>query len=262
VIAGTDISGFGMHQVVCNLLADEEGLTVESLGFASDAELIDHLAGGATPHVIISFPPAYLVANKQYGYEVAVMGTQLGGKLTYTAEIIAGANTGVASVADVAGRSICWGNPNFLAGNKVPKLMLLAAGINPETDLGEQQEMMTQDQVTTAVYNGECEVGTVSEGALGRLEKQHADALDKVVVVAESPPIPSMALSFAPGLSDEVKAAVIEGYRAVLARAGNEGAAALQMAYGWESVDDVEDSLFDPLRELIRDAKAGAEDLL
>jgi phosphonate transport system substrate-binding protein len=262
IVAATDISGFGMHGVVCNLLADEGGLTVETQAFASDAELIDYLAGGATPHVIISFPPAYLVAHEQHGYEVAVMGTQLGGRYTYNAQIIAGADTGVTSIADVPGRSVCWGNPDFLAGNKVPRLMLWAAGINPETDLGAQQEMMTQDQVTTAVYNGECEVGTVSEGAIGRLEKQYPDVTDKVVVVAESPPIPSVALSFAPGLSDEVKAGVIEAYRAVLARAGNEGAAALQMAYGWESVDDVEDELFEPLRELIRDAKLEIDALL
>jgi phosphonate transport system substrate-binding protein len=262
IIAATDISGFNLHQVVAGLFAEETGMTVESPSFPSDAELIAYLEGGATPHVIISFPPAYLVAHERYGYEVEVMGTQLGGRLTYTAQIIAGANTGITSIEDVAGRSICWGNPNFLAGNRVPRMMLWAAGINPDTDMGEATETMTQDQVTTGVYNGDCEVGTVSEGALGRLERQHEDAMDKVVVVAESPPIPSVALSFAPDLSDELKTAIIEGFRAVLARAGNEGAQALQMGYGWDSVDDVEDDLFDPLRDLIRDAKMEIDALL
>jgi ABC-type phosphate/phosphonate transport system substrate-binding protein len=100
----------------------------------------------------------------------------------------------------------------------------------------------------------------VAEGAISRLERQHPDAATRVLVVAESPPIPSLGLSFAPGLPDDVKTAVIAGYRAVLAR--GDGAQALQMGYGWESVDDVQDSLYDALRQLIRDAKVEADELL
>jgi phosphonate transport system substrate-binding protein len=262
VIAATDVSGFGFHQVVSGLLAEETGFTVESPAFPSDTELVQYLASGETPDVIISFPGGYLVANKLYGYEVALMGTQLGGQLTYTAQVIAGADTGVASLADLAGRSICWGNPDFLAGYKVQRLMLWAEGIDPDTDLGQATQMMTQDQVATAVYNGDCEVGTVAEGAISRLERQHPDAATKVVVIAESPPIPSLGLSFAPGLPDDVKTAVIDGYRAVYARSGNDGAQALSMGYGWESVDDVDDALYDPLRQLIMDAKVEADELL
>jgi phosphonate transport system substrate-binding protein len=262
VIAATDVSGFNFHQVVSGLLAEETGFTIESPAFPSDTELVQYLASGETPDVIVSFPGGYLVANKLYGYEVALMGTQLGGKLSYTAQFIAGADTGITSLADVAGRSICWGNPDFLAGYKVQRLMLWAAGIDPDTGMGQATQMMTQDQVATAVYNSDCEVGTVAEGAITRLERQHPDAATRVLVVAESPPIPSVGLSFAPGLPDDVKAAVIAGYRAVYARSGNDGAQALSMGYGWESVDDVEDSLYDPLRELIRDAKVEADELL
>jgi phosphonate transport system substrate-binding protein len=262
VIAATDVSGFNFHQVVSGLLAEETGFTVESPAFPSDTELVQYLVSGETPDVVISFPGGYLVANKLYGYEVALMGTQMGGQLTYTAQFIAGADTGIASLADVAGRSICWGNPDFLAGYKVQRLMLWAEGINPDTDLGQATQMMTQDQVATAVYNGDCEVGAVAEGAISRLERQHPDAATRVLVVAESPPIPSVGLSFAPGLPDDVKSAVIAGYRAVYARSGNDGAQALSMGYGWESVDDVDDSLYDPLRQLIRDAKVEADELL
>ncbi len=260
VIAAVDVSGFNFHQVVSGLVAEETGLTIESPAFPSDAELVQSLASGEMPDVIISFPSGYLVAHEKYGYEVAVMGTQLGGQLTYTAEIIAGADTGIASLADVAGRSICWGNPDFLAGYKVQRLMLWAEGIDPDTDMGQATQMMTQDQVATAVYNGDCEVGAVAEGAISRLERQHPDAATRVLVVAESPPIPSLGLSFAPDLPDDVRAAVIDWYRAVLAR--DDGAQALQMGYGWESVDDVDDSLFDPLRDLIKAAKKGMDSLL
>jgi len=255
-----DVSGFMFHQLVSGLLADETGLTVESPPYASDAELVAALAAGETPHVIISFPSGYLVAHEDYGYEVAVMGTQLGGKLTYTAEIIAGADTGVTSLADAAGKSFCWSSPNFLGGYRVPRLMLAAEGIDPETDLGEQSEVMTLDNVTRGVYQGDCQMGAISGGGRSRLEDEFPDVMDRVVVVAESPPIPSMGLSFAPGLSDDVQAAIIAGYRAVLAR--DDGSQALQMGYGWESVDDVDDTLFDPLRDLINSAHQGMDALL
>ncbi len=259
IVAATDISGFALHGVVCELLAEEAGLSVEGRSFPSDAELVASLAAGEMPHVIISFPAGYLVAHEKYGYEVAVVGTQLGGQLTYTSEIIAGADTGVTSLTDAAGRSFCWANPNFLSGYKVPRLMLWAAGINPETDLGEESDVKILDAVTRGVYEGDCEMGAISGNGRTRLQNQYPDVLDKVVV-AESPPIPSVALSFSPDLPDAIQAAVIEGYRAVLAR--DDGAQALQMGYGWESVDDVEDTLFDPLRDLIEAAKKGIEALL
>lgn len=259
VIAATDVSGMAFHQVVSGLLAEETGYTIESPAFPSDLELADSLASGDTPHVIISFPGGYLVAHEQYGYDVALVGTQLGGQVGYHAEIIAGADTGIASLSDVAGRSVCWGNPNFLAGYKVQRLMLWAEGIDPDTDLGQATQMMTQDQVGTGVYNGDCEVGTVAEGAIGRLERQYPDAATKVVIVAESPLIPSMTLSFASDVPDEVRTAIIEGYQAL---AASDDAQALLMGYGWETLEEADDALFDPLRQLIRDARVEADELL
>jgi len=260
VIAVVDISGFTFGQVVTGLLAEETGLAIESPAFGSDGELVDSLAAGETPHAIIAFPPGYLVAHEQYGYEVAAVGTQLGGEVGYTAEVIAGAGTGIDSLSDVAGRSICWGNPQFLAGSRVQRLMLLAEGIDPTSDLGEETELLTHDLVTTAVYNGDCEVGTVFGGARNRLENKYPDVLDKVVIVAESPLIPSMSLSFAAGVPDDVKEALIEGFLAVAGR--DDGAQALQMAYGWDTIQEADDSLYEPLRELIRAAKAELDALL
>jgi phosphonate transport system substrate-binding protein len=260
VIAGVDISSFSLHSVVGDLLMEETGYTIESPAFASDGELVNSLAGGDTPHAIIAFPAGYLVAHEQYGYEAALTGTQLGGQLGYTAEVIAGADTGITSLLGVAGRSVCWGNPESLTGYKVQRLMLWAEGIDPQTGLGEETELMTHDMVTTAVYNGDCEVGAIYGGARSRLEARYPDVLDRVLVIAESPLIPSVSLSFASGVPTDVQEALIEGFRAVAG--SDDGAQALQMGYGWDTVEEVDDSLYEPLRELIRAAKAELDALL
>jgi ABC-type phosphate/phosphonate transport system substrate-binding protein len=262
VIAAVDVSGFMFHDVVTNLLAEETGFTVDSTSFASDAELADFLAGGATPDVIISFPGAYLVAHDLYGYEVALTGSKYGGGQTYTAEIIASADAGVTSLADAAGKSFCWSSPIGVVGYKVPRVMLAAAGVNPATDLGQESQVGTLDNVAQGVYQGDCQMGAIAGGGRSRLEDDFPDIMTKVLIVDESPPIPSICLSFAPGVSDEDGAAVIAGYRAVHARSGNDGAQALSMGYGWESVDDVEDSFFDPLRDLVNAAGLGMDALL
>ncbi len=260
IISGVDTLGFVFHPTVSSLVAEETGYVVESPAFSSDADLLDSLASGDTPHAIIVFPQGYLVAHERYDYEVALVGNQYSGDVGYIAEIITGASTGIASLADVAGRSVCWTNPNSLAGYKVPRLMLLAEGINPQTDLAAETEAGTTDSVVRAVYEGDCEVGAVYVGARDRLTDNYPDVLDKVVAIAESPLLPSLSLSFAPGVPEDVQAAVIAGYEAV--SQSDDGLEGMQMAYGWSGVEEAEDSLFEPLRELIRDAMAEIDTLL
>jgi phosphonate transport system substrate-binding protein len=260
IISGVDSVGLVFHPIVSDLVAEETGYVIESPAFPNDVDLLDSLAAGETPHAIIVFPQGYLVAHEQYGYEVALVGNQYDGDVGYTAELIAGASTGITSLADVAGKSVCWTSPNSLAGYKVPRLMLLAEGIDPQTDLAAETEAGTADSVTRAVYEGDCEVGAVFGGARDRLEDEYPDVLDKVVVIAEFTLIPSMSLSFAPGVPEDVQAAIFAGYEALLDT--DDGLQGLQMTYGWSGVEETDDSLFDPLRDLIRDAKMEIDALL
>ncbi len=260
VVSGVASLGPMFHTMLGDLLAEETGYVIESPTFSNDADLLDSLAAGETPHAIIVFPQGYLVAHEQYGYETALVGTQYDGDPGYTAQFIAGADTGISSVSGLAGKSICWTNPNSLAGYRVPRLMLLAEGIDPQTDLAAETEAGTADSVVQAVYEGDCEAGAVFAGARERLTDEYPDVLDKVVVFAESPLLPSMSLSFAPGVPEDVQATLIEGYQAVAE--SEDGADAIALGYGWSGVEETDDSLFEPLRELIRDAMVEIDALL
>jgi phosphonate transport system substrate-binding protein len=260
VISGVESLGPVLHPTVSELLAEETGYFVESPCFPNDADLLASLAAGAKPDAIVAPPQSYLVAHEDYGYEVALAGMQSGGDVVYAGEIIVGANTGIASLSDVAGKSVCWPSTSSMSGFKVPRLMLLAEGLNPQTDLGEETEAGSHAEVVRAVYLGYCEVGATYAGASETLADEFPDVLDKVLVIAESPPIPSVSLSFAAGVPEEVQAAVIAGYRAVAER--DDGAEAVQMAYYWHGVEEADDSLFDPLRDLIDAAGMGIDALL
>lgn len=258
VVAGIVSLSPTFHEAVRDMLMEQTGHTIDSTVFFDSAELVESLAAGET-HVLIVSPGAYLVAHERYGFDVALVGTRLGGPAWY-AVMLAGADTGVTSLADVAGRSACWMNPDSLSGHEIPRLMLAAVGIDPQTDLGQETEVLGHEDGVRSVYNGDCEVGATFSDARKLVERELPDVYDRVLIIAESPPIPSVSVSFAPGVTDDVRQGLIDGFQAIVQN--GEGKDTVMKAYGWEGVELHDDSLYEPLRDLIKAAGAEMDSLL
>ena len=83
--------------------------------------------------------------------------------------------------------------------------------------------------------------------------------MDVVVVIAESAPIPNDNISFEPGVSQEVRDALI-GILLDLAST-EEGLETLNSVYSWSGMEIVEDSFYDGFRQQLEAAGVDIEDL-
>lgn len=258
VVAGIDSLNPTFDEAVRDRLMEQTGYNIDNRVFLDSAELVESLTAGET-HVLIASPAAYLVASERYGFDVALVGTRQGGP-AWHAVMLAGADTGITSLADVAGRSVCWINPGSLSGYEVPRLMLAAVGIDPQTDLGQETEVLGHEDGVRLVHNGDCEVGATFSDARKLVERELPDVYDRVLVIAESPPIPSVSVSFARDVPDDVRQGLIDAFQAIVQT--DEGMDTVMMAHGWEGVELHDDSIFEPLRDLLRAAGAEVDSLL
>src|SRR5437867_4118156 len=76
---------------------------------------------------------SYLLAHEKYGVEVALVVSRSGAS-TYNGQIVAGASTGINTLADLKGKKFCFVDPNSTSGSVIPRILLKANGINPDTD--------------------------------------------------------------------------------------------------------------------------------
>ena len=85
----------------------------------------------------------------------------LGGQLEpfYRGQFIANAASGIKTFADLKGKTFCFVDPLSTSGYIVPRIVLMANGINPDTDFKATQNAGSHPNVAIAVYKGDCDAG-------------------------------------------------------------------------------------------------------
>jgi phosphonate transport system substrate-binding protein len=234
-------------EAVADLLMEETGYTIESTVATSYAAAIEAMcAGEAQVGMLATF--AYILAHEKCGVEVALVSERYGSPY-YSGQLVAGADTGIETLADVAGRSVCWVDAASTSGYVLPRVFLPGAGVDPETDLGSEVEAGSHDLVITAVYNGDCEVGASYVDARDAISEEYPDVYDKVVVIQEWSGIPNDGVQFAPDVPDDVKQNLVNAFLALTQT--EEGVEALDIAYDWEMLVEKDDTFYDGLRQTL-----------
>lgn len=133
-------------------------------------------------------PLSYVLARTKADIEpFAAMVTD--GKPTYRSIIIANASSGVASIADLRGKKMAYGDRASTSSHLIPKTMLTEAGLKGGKDY-EQHFVGAHDAVAVNVANGNADAGGLSEVIFNSLiERQLIDA-DKVKVLGYSEEYP------------------------------------------------------------------------
>lgn len=199
----------------------------------------------------------YLVAREKCGVDV-ILGTVRFGTPFYTGQIIARADSGIESIADIEGKVMCWTDPLSTSGYIIPSLMLQAEGIDLEADLADTVMAGSHDNVVLAVYNGDCDAGATYVDARGTVEDEFPDVREQVVVITESPEIPNDTVSVRPDLPEDV---VQNIQQALLTIADTEeGQEALFTVYEIEDLQEVDDSFYDAFRLTLDAAGVNIED--
>jgi alpha-glucoside transport system substrate-binding protein len=188
---------------------------------------------------------SYLLAHEKCGVECALVSVRYGTPY-YKGQIIAGADTGIKTLADIAGKTMCWVDATSTSGYIVPRVSLMAAGVDPETDLAQQVEAGSHNNVVLSVYRGDCDAGATFVDARGNIAKDFPDVNEKVIVIAESAEIPNDGLQFIAGFPADLREEIVAAFVEIMGT--DEGKAAMKKAYQWSEVIEKDDSFYDGFR--------------
>jgi phosphonate transport system substrate-binding protein len=201
----------------------------------------------------------YVVAHERGCADVKLASSRFGSTF-YAGQIITRPDTGIESVADLAGHTFCRPDPTSTSGWIIPSLSLLAEGIDPETGLAEVVDAGGHDGVVLAVMDGTCDAGSTFVDARTNVEEDFPDVMDKVIVIAESAPIPNDTISFSPDMDPAMVDAIVNAFLAL--NDTEDGVALLNTLYSWSGLEATDDSFYDGFRQQLDAAGMSIQDLL
>ncbi len=247
----------------------------------------------------MGFIPAqgYVLANQKYGVQVGLATVRYGNSW-YATEYIVRADSGITSLKDLEGKKWAMPSVTSTSGYLYPLAQLKREGITP----GEQVEAGGHPQVVLAVYNGQVDFGTVFFSPPGKpgawkwgdppepsgdihIEEvdgkkqafigdhqlrdarcnvldQYPDVIEKVKIIGLSDQIPNDTVSFVKDFPEDLKAKIMDG---LIAYAGSEeGKAVLANKdfYDITGFEKVQDTYYDPVRNLIKQLGITEDDIL
>jgi phosphonate transport system substrate-binding protein len=249
----------GGAQSVADLLNEETGLYFETTVATEYAGVIEAMCSDPPEAQMGSLATfAYVLAADRGCAEAELIAVRFGSP-TYNGQIIVRADSGLNSITDLAGKTFCRPDPLSTSGWIIPSLTLMAAGINPETDLAEIVDSGSHDAVAAAVYNGDCDAGATYIDARTRIEEDYPDVMEVVTVIEVTEDIPNDGVQYAVSLSRELRDQINAALLAIAAT--EEGLEALNTAYQWDGLEAHDDGFYDPFRQVLQAAGMSIEEL-
>ena len=174
----------------------------------------------------------------------------------YRGQFIANKASGIKTFADLKGKTFCFVDPNSTSGYIIPRIVLKANGIDPDTDFKATQNAGGHDKVTISVYNGDCDAGSTFVNTITdtsyNLVKTYPDIADKVYVFADTDRIPNDGMQFVKTLDPKLQAVIVEGMLAMAADPG--GKAVLKSLYNYDSFQQVKPDFYNDFAKVLKAA--------
>ena len=242
---------------IAKLLSEKTDYVIKGNVATSYVAVVEAMCSGKA-HIGTLATFAYILAHEKCGVDCALVSTRYGTPF-YNGEIIVGADTGIKTLADLKGRTMCWVDAASTSGYIIPRIMLQAEGVDPDTDLAQQTEAGSHDTVALAVYQGDCDAGACYIDARDKFEDDYPDIKEKTIVIAESPEIPNDGLQFIKDFPPEMREKIVKAFLEIMAT--EEGVAAMGKAYGWEAAVEKDDSFYDDFRAVLDASGVDVEEL-
>ncbi|MEA3459980.1 MAG: phosphate/phosphite/phosphonate ABC transporter substrate-binding protein [Chloroflexota bacterium] len=242
---------------IAKLLSEKTGYVIEGNVATSYVAVIEAMGTGKA-HMGTLATFAYILAHEKYGVDCALVSVRYGSAF-YNGEIIAGADTGITKLEDLKGKTVCWVDAASASGYIVPRIMVMAAGVDPDKDLAQQTEVGSHDGVALAVYKGDCDAGACYIDAREKIEDDFPDVKEKTIVIAESPEIPNDGLQFIKDFPPDMREKIVKAFLEIMAT--DEGVEAMGLAYGWAEVVEKDDSFYDDFRAVLDASGVDVEEL-
>ncbi len=171
----------------------------------------------------------------------------------YKGQFIAKADSGIATLEDLKGKTFCFVDPNSTSGYVIPRIMLLAAGVDPDVDLASYQMAGSHDNVAIAVYNGDCDAGItwvdIVTDEKTNLAGAYPDIAEVVKPFLVTERIPNDGVQFIEGFDESFKAAIIQGLLKMTEDDG--GKYLLKSLYSINGYIEVDKEYYQPFLEVL-----------
>ena len=237
-------------QEVADLLHKKTGLYFKTNVATEYAGVIEAMRSNPPTAQMASLATFSYVLAHELGCADAALVSIRYGSPTYNGQIITQADSGIHTVKDLKGRTFARPDPLSTSGWIIPMLLMKAAGLNPEKDLARIVDAGSHDSVVAAVYNKEVDAGATYVDARTRIEKDHPDVMEKIVVIKVTPDIPNDGVQFIPSMPKELKDKIVNALLEIAKT--DEGKKALKKAYQWNGLKKIDDSFYDPFRQLLQ----------
>ena len=258
VSSGDTQESIAASDQLAQMITNETGLIVEAT-VATDFAAVREAMGMGTAHIGWLDTFNYLLANEEYDVDVGLV-TERYGSTTYQCQLNVRADSEFTTLEDLRGKVMCWLEPDSTLGYTIPRIMLQANGIDPDSHFAQMLEASSHNDVITAVYNGHCDVGASYADARSSIEADYPDVKDVVMVLATSAEIPKDSVSFTEDFPAEAREQIVNALLEISAT--EEGRAALEALYSVSALIKVDDSIYDGFRTDLSKADIEIESLV
>lgn len=246
------------YQPIIDLIEKETGKTVEFRQATDYAAVIEGQLSGQVQ--LAQYGPLSFVLAQTKGAQITPVGAFVDGadeEPGYQSYAITRPDTGITSLADLAGKTVCFVEPNSTSGYLYPSAGLLEAGIDPETGI-TPVFAGSHDASVLEVKSGRCDAGFAFDTMVDSALIESGDlAPGEVSTIWKSDTIPGSPLAMSTALSPELQAQLTtlvqdEGNRDALLAAGlctGECHIGDEDSWGYAAVDD---AFYEPIREVCR----------
>ena len=155
-------------------------------------------------------PLSYLLARSKSAIE-PFAALESHGSTTYTSVIIANAQSGIATLDDIKGKDVAFGDTASTSSHLVPRALLLEHGLAAERDY-RPHFVGAHDAVAKAVQNGNAQAGALSRPIFDALIERGIIDPKKIRVLAETQPIPQYPWTMRADLDEALKSKIRQAF--------------------------------------------------
>jgi phosphonate transport system substrate-binding protein len=195
-------------ETVCDELKKRTTLAIKPLVLRSYEKLLGGMQGG---DVHIAWAPPLVAIDLERADAAHIrLCSRRAGKADYSSALFVAASSKIQKLEDLKGTRAAWVAKESSAGYVVPRLKLLAEGLDPDTIFSEQTLRRTHEAVVRAVMNGDADVGATFASFEGKQTEPVSSGWldvgfknDEVRILAAAGPIPSDVIAVSTKLEGE-----------------------------------------------------------
>ena len=198
-------------------------------------------------------PLDYVIAHKINKAE-AVTKSVRNGLPSYKAFIIVNKSAGINSIKDLKGKKFAFGDPLSTSSNLYPRYAMKKAGLDPDKDV-QATSIANQSQIAVNVCQNAVNAGAIYDDARKNkgVDTSCPGVMDKTAIIATSDPIPGDPQMIRHNLNSGQKKKLRD---AMIAMGSDPSIApALKAVYTIDSLVAAQDSDYDVIRDIVREAK-------